>query len=175
MYNFTIKDKGADINAVVTRSLLALAGIASLLYHGHEYYWVNIIAAVLLFGAAIFVNRLLLQYNISVIVLLGLAAIIVLAATLFIPFAVLLVGYGLASKKICREPVVTISTAGVHITKAFGAVQHSFKEFNNIILKDNLLTLDFVNNHLLQLTVNQATPAVDEVAFNTFCARFIGV
>jgi hypothetical protein len=175
MYVFTIKDNGGSINAVVIRSLLALGGIASLLYHGHEYLYINIIAAVALFAAALFVNRLLTQYKIPVLVLMTAGAFFVLAATLFIPFAALLIAYGLLAKKLYTAPVVKIHSGGVHIIKPFGNTEHAWTEFNNIILKDNLLTLDFRNNTLLQLLVAEISYGTDEQSFNEFCSGFIGI
>ncbi len=175
MYSFTIKENGADTNVVVTRSLLALAGIASLLYHGHSYYLVNILAAILLFSAALFTSKLMFRYKITTLSLLLIAAVLVLAATLFIPFAALLILYGLLSKKIYREPVVNVNSAGVHITKVFGDETHPWTAFNNIILKDDLLTLDFINNKLLQLTVASSNHPMDEYSFNTFCSGYIGI
>ena len=175
MYTFTLKDNGADINVVVTRSLLALAGIASLLYYGHAYYYINILAAVLLFIAAFFVNRLLIQYKISTSLLLGIAAVIVLGATLFIPFAALLILYGLLAKKLYKVPTVNVNSEGVHITKVFGNTDYNWAEFNNIILKDNQLTLDFINNKLLQLSIADNSHTVDEYSFNIFCSGFIGI
>lgn len=175
MYTFTLKDNGADINVVVTRSLLALAGIASLLYYGHAYYYINILAAVILFIAAFFVNRLLIQYKISTSLLLGIAAVIVLGATLFIPFAALLILYGLLAKKLYKVPTVNVNSEGVHITKVFGNTDYNWAEFNNIILKDNLLTLDFINNKLLQLSISDNSHTVDEYSFNIFCSGFIGI
>jgi hypothetical protein len=175
MYSFTIKENGADTNVVVTRSLLALAGIASLLYHGHGYYIVNTLAAILLFGAALLTGRLMFRYKIATLSLLLMAAVLVLAATLFIPFALLLILYGLMSKKIYRNPVVNITSAGVHITKAFVDETHPWTAFNNIILKDDLLTLDFINNKLLQLTVVSSNHPMDEYSFNTFCSEYIGI
>jgi hypothetical protein len=175
MYTFTIKDTGTDINIVVTRSLLALSGIASLLYHGHAYYYINILASIILFIAAFFASRLLIQYKISTALLLGVAALMVFIATLFIPFAGLLILYGLLVKKIYQVPVVNVNSEGVHIIKAFGDTDHNWDEFNNIVLKDNLLTLDFTNNKLLQLTIADNSYTVDEYSFNIFCSGFIGV
>jgi hypothetical protein len=175
MYVFTIKDNGANINAVVVRSLLALAGIASLLYHGHSYNYINIIAAIILFASALFVNRLLMQFKLPALVVMAVAAAMVLSATLFIPFAVLLIAYGLLAKRLYASPVVNVNSHGVHITKPFGDAEHPWAEFNNIILKDNLLTLDFKNNTLLQLLISETSYGTDEQSFNDFCSGFIGL
>lgn len=175
VYVFTIKDNGANINAVVVRSLLALSGIASLMYRGHSSYYINIIAAFFLFVAALFVNRLLMRFKIPVWGVMFAAAAFVLSATLYIPFAVLLIAYGLGAKKMYTPPVVNIRSKGVYITKPFGNTEHAWTDFNNIILKDNLLTLDFKNNTLLQLMVAKTSYGTDEQSFNDFCSGFIGL
>jgi hypothetical protein len=46
--------------------------------------------------------------------------------------------------------------------------RYKWNEISNIILKDNILTLDFKNNKLIQGEIE--TP-VDEIAFNTFAKQ----
>ena len=176
MYTFSIKDNSPDINVAVTRSLLALAAVASLLYRNNQFYFINIAAAVTLIIAAVFINRLLkkLQFNTSL--LLGIAAIILFIATRSVPFAAILMLYGLLVKKIYKNPLVIVNTKGISITKMLGNTIHEWSEFNNIILKDNLLTLDFKNNKLLQLNIiEKSENRVDENSFNIFCSGFIGI
>ena len=48
--------------------------------------------------------------------------------------------------------------------------KYLWSDFNNIILKDDLLTLDFKNNKLLQKeTLEDDEPDADEDEFNTYC------
>lgn len=173
MYTFTIKDNSPDINIVVTRSLLALAAIASLLYRHIQFYFLNLFAAVTLLIAAIFISRLLSKLQFNTNVLLAIAALILFIATRSVPFALILVVSGFVVKKMYKKPLVTVNTKGVRIIKMLGDVVHEWDEFNNIILKDNLLTLDFKSNKLLQLNI--AENKVDENSFNTFCSGFIGI
>ena len=42
-------------------------------------------------------------------------------------------------------------------------------DLNNVILKDDLLTLDFKNNRLLQLLVTSTETDINEKEFNEFC------
>lgn len=173
MYTFNIKNSSPDIKIVVTRSLLALAGMASLLYRISQYYFINIIAALTLFTAAVFINSLLkkLQFNTSL--LLSIGAVILFTATHSIPFAVILVLVGWLIKKMYKEGVVNVNTKGVSITRMLGFTLHEWGELNNIILKDNLITFDFKNNKLLQLNITENN--IDENSFNTFCSGFIGI
>lgn len=176
MYTFSIKDNSPDINVVVTRSLLALAAIISLLYQNNQFYFINIAAAVTLIIAAIFINRLLKKSPFNTGILLGLAALILFIATRSIAFAAIMVLCGLLVKKIYKNPLVTVNSKGISITKMLGNPMHEWSEFNNIILKDNLLTLDFKNNKLLQLNLTEKTEnRVDENLFNTFCSGFIDI
>jgi hypothetical protein len=44
--------------------------------------------------------------------------------------------------------------------------RYKWNDFSNVVLKDNILTLDFKNNNLLQAEI--ATTNINEDAFNTF-------
>jgi len=47
-----------------------------------------------------------------------------------------------------------------------------WEEVDNLILKDNILTIDFKNNKLLQFTLNEAeNENLDEAAFNSFAQQ----
>ena len=173
MYTFSIKDNSPDINVAVTTSLLALAAVTSLLYQNNQFYFINIAAAIILIMAAVFIKRLLKKLQFNTTLLLSLAAVILFVATRSIPFAAILMLYGLLVKKIYKNPLVTVNTKGISITKMLGNPIHEWSEFNNIILKDSLLTLDFKNNKLLQLNIRENN--VDENCFNTFCSGYIGM
>lgn len=44
--------------------------------------------------------------------------------------------------------------------------KYEWDQFSNVVLKDNILTLDFTNNKLLQAEIERAN--INEEAFNTF-------
>jgi hypothetical protein len=48
----------------------------------------------------------------------------------------------------------------------FPGKKYQWNQFSNIVLKDNILTLDFKNNKLLQAEIT--TININEDAFNTF-------
>jgi hypothetical protein len=51
----------------------------------------------------------------------------------------------------------------------FPPKDYKWDEFSNVVLKDNLLTLDFKNNKLLQAEI--ATNNINEEAFNIFASE----
>jgi len=173
MYTFSIKDNGPDIKVLITRSLLVLGAIISLLYQNNQYYYINIIASLALFVMAVALNRIFLKFRPSIPLVLGVAAVILFIATRSIPFSALLVLFGLFLNKLNKNPVVYVNKEGVILKKILGSQLHPWSEFNNIILKDALLTLDFKNNKLLQLTISENDILIDENSFNTFCNGFI--
>jgi hypothetical protein len=175
MYTFTINDKDADINAAIARSLLALAAVTTLLYSSNLHYFINAATGVMLLAAAIFVKKLLLKLKGNTILLLLIAAILVLSVTRSFIFPLIMVVCGLLVKKLYVTPVITLTPQGVSITKMQGNQRHQWDEFTNIILKDNLLTLDFKSNKLLQLTISESDNKVDEYSFNNFCSGLAGV
>lgn len=47
----------------------------------------------------------------------------------------------------------------------------AWRDFNNVLLKDGILTLDFKNNRLFQKETADVTDAVDEYEFNEYCKK----
>ena len=169
MYTFLIKDNGPDLDIVITRAMLALAAIASIVYRSDEYYYLNVLASLLLFFLAIFIKMVLIKFRVSKMVLLSVSAIILLIATHSVAFAVILLIYGWLVKFLMRKPAIEFNNNGITIKKLFASSAYQWNEFSNIILKDHLLTLDFKNNRLIQVNVDDPKFIVDEIAFNEFC------
>jgi hypothetical protein len=47
----------------------------------------------------------------------------------------------------------------------------SWKELNNVILKDSILTIDLKNNKLIQQSIDEIKTSVNEKEFNEFCRQ----
>ena len=54
---------------------------------------------------------------------------------------------------------------------AFPKKTFQWDAFNNVILKDRILTLDFRNDHLMQSEIAGESYHIDEAAFNLFCRQ----
>jgi len=173
MYTFIIKEEGPDLDVIVTRSMLALAAIAALFFRTGAYFIINLFSAAILCFAAIFIKLILVKLNGNKIALLAVSACILFFATQSITFAALLLVYGYLAKYLNRQPIIQIEENGVTIMKLFSKTICSWAEFSNIVLKDNLLTLDFKNNKLIQVSMVEDQTPVDEHEFNEFCKRFI--
>jgi hypothetical protein len=55
------------------------------------------------------------------------------------------------------------------VINSFPKKRYSWDAFENIVLKDGLLTLDYKNNTLFQKQIESAVSKEDEAAFNVFC------
>jgi len=175
MYTFSIKDDGPDIKVLITRSLLALGAIISLLYQHNQFYLINIIASVVLFVMAVGINWIFLKFKLNISFVFCVAAVILFIATRSIPFSAMLVLFSVLLKMLKGNPKVYFNKEGVTIKKVFGSRLHTWSQFNNIILKDAVLTLDFKNNKILQLTISENDILIDENSFNTFCDGFLSI
>lgn len=69
-----------------------------------------------------------------------------------------------------QKPVVTINKDEITYP-AFFKKQFHWKELNNIILKDGLLSIDFKNNKLIQQLIDDTHLRIDEKEFNEFCRQ----
>ena len=173
MYNLIIKENGPELDLIITRAMLALAAIAAMVYRTDEYYYLNLLSAAILLITAVFTKFLLIKYKINYFVLLVGASAILFFATRSISFAVILLVYGFLVKFLYKGSSIVVTKEGVVIKKFFGSPLHHWNEFSNIILKDNLLTLDFKNNKLIQVNIDETKVNIDENAFNKFCNDFI--
>jgi len=173
MYTFIIKEEGPDIDVIITRSLLALAAVASLFFCTGTYFIINLFAAVTVLFTAVFIKVLLVKLRSNKMVLLLFSAILLFIATHSITFPVILLVYGYLAKFLKKKPVILLAENGVTIKKLFSNTTFNWSEFSNVVLKDNLLTLDFKNNKLIQVAVDEMHTSPDEQAFNEFCVSCI--
>lgn len=67
-----------------------------------------------------------------------------------------------ANKQIC------FNTKEIITTTLFGKA-YQWNSLQNVVLKDGLLTMDFKNNKLLQVLINQEINPEQEQEFNDFC------
>ena len=75
-----------------------------------------------------------------------------------------------------KDLTITISSNDL-IIDGFLKKDHQWKEFNNVVIKDGLLTLDFINNKVFQVepewdkTQIKKTYPEFEKEFNEFCRQ----
>lgn len=170
MYTFHIKDDGPDIDIIVTRALLTIAAVASYVYRTADLFYLNILAAVLLILIALFVKTILLKFNISRLIVLSVASVILIIATRSIIFGTILLIYGSVVNHFYKKPFIQLNKDGIIIKKLWNAPVQPWTALNNVILKDNLLTIDFINNKLYQILIEEDIDEIGEKAFNAFCA-----
>ena len=88
---------------------------------------------------------------------------------LFIPFALM----GLFERQ-AKMPLEAGFTDHEIVINTLIRRRYKWSEFNNIILKDDLLTLDFKNNRLLQRETIDEEGDADEDEFNVYCREKLG-
>ena len=57
------------------------------------------------------------------------------------------------------------------VFNTFPKKKYNWTDFNNIIIKDGIITIDFKNNKLLQKEIQSGATAQDELDFNEFCTN----
>ena len=172
MFSIPLKNNSREIDIVITRSLLALAGIAALVYTTGNYIIINLVAGIMLLAAALIIDYLFNIIKVKKMLLLTIAAVLLFIATHSFGFAFVLLLVGILSSLLDIKPLITFDANGVSIQRALGIKNYPWSQFNNIILKDDLLTLDFKNNQLLQLAPD-STANINEQSFNEFCKKYL--
>jgi uncharacterized YccA/Bax inhibitor family protein len=68
-----------------------------------------------------------------------------------------------------KRTTVLFSLQGIELTRVFKTIIFPWSAMDNVILKDNILTIDFKTNKLIQVEVANQGTVIDETAFNRFC------
>ena len=115
-------------------------------------------------------NRKARHYWIDI--LLSCFGIILLMAGSWLPSMLVLL-MALLGYLIRRKQYIEFSDSGVKVHMVW-VKKYEWKEFNAVMLKDGMLTLDFTNNKLFQQAICSGDPAtVEEDRFNIDCAKKI--
>ncbi|MES2893814.1 MAG: hypothetical protein V4725_17470 [Bacteroidota bacterium] len=173
MYIFHIKNEGPQLDILVTRALLGLSAFACIFFGNLSYRFIDYLLAAILLLLAVGIRGLIFIYRINRVVVLVFAALLLFIGTGSVFFAAILLLYGILIKFFYPKNVVEVGEEGVLINKSFSNSVVPWSELNNLVLKDNLLTLDFNNNKLLQLSTLESQPPIAAEEFNGFCKMFL--
>ena len=173
MYTLHIKENRPQLEITLFRALLAFAALTSLVLKTNSNYLINVVAALLLFCSAVFIEFLLVKLSIRKFVLLIVASIIILVATHSILYSLIFLIVGLLSSNFNQSSQIFISRDLIQLKKGFLKNTYHWNEFSNIILKDELITMDFINNRLIQLMIDEKATKINEAEFNQFCSGLL--
>jgi hypothetical protein len=170
MYSFKIKADASDIDIPAVRSLLVFAAFIIAISRNNHTYAVNIVACIILIMAAFVAELILVKYRIHTLVVVGMASLLLALCTFNIIFPVIMMAIAFILRYLYVPPIIQAEEKGIRIKKTFSNKAYDWALFNQVIVKDGLLTLDFKNNNLLQVELNETT---NEESFNAFCAQKI--
>jgi hypothetical protein len=171
MFTFVLKENKTGLEILITRILLALAGIVVLLYANEINYTIKIAAAITLLLGSYFVQIIAKKFKITHIAVLLIATGVLWIGTHSFIFAGILFCYAVLLNFLQKKPEVIIDKNKIVLKKIFKDDVFEWAAFTNIILKDGLLTLDFTDNKLLQLNIDDHKTTVNESLFNSFCSE----
>lgn len=74
----------------------------------------------------------------------------------------------LAERQVKFPQEIAFNEDGI-IVNSFPRKEFGWKDLNNVVLKDNILTIDFKNNKLIQKQIESDASKQEELEFNEFC------
>ncbi len=168
-FEITLKTNRSEIEIVTTRALLAVAAVASFVYAGEENYYLSIGVGIVLVGLSFYLKTFLNRFKVNRLLLLCFASVLTYITTGTIAFAAVLLVHGLFFELLKKKVWVQIDADAVTVHNIISNKAHNWTSIQNLILKDDILTIDFNNDRLLQSEIIQSKPAIDESTFNKFC------
>ena len=70
-----------------------------------------------------------------------------------------------------KSTTVIFLDGEIQMTRVFKTAIFPWTEMDNVILKDNVLTLDFKTNKIMQVEIVEQSRVIDETEFNLFCNK----
>jgi len=179
VYQYVVTLKNTNRRYTDTFSLLLLF-ISALLFLREQYFSDNIKIAYLFGGLAIVViaGRNIYQQKKNGSIVYYSSALFIAAIAwvtmpylpwLFLPFALM----GLFERQAKMPLEVGFTDTEIAINTLIRR-RYKWTDFNNIILKDDLLTLDFKSNRLLQRETIDEEGDAEEDEFNAYCRERLG-
>ena len=175
MFTFKIKENEKVLEIVVSRALLLLSALACLTVKNSIPTSVHVFFALIFISIALFMKKILANGKIGFLTLLFVIGILLAVVTGSIISGVILFAPGLILKLIYKQPTITFSVDTIVIKKTLLTTEYGWHQCSHVVLKDDLLTLDFSNNKMLQLYIDNVKNDIDEIAFNQFSATHINL
>ena len=146
-----------------------LAAIAIFFFHPQSMHQWSVWIEVLLLLMAVMMKTIMDKLKLGDRPLLIGVAVFLLLGTFSIVFSLAMLAVGFGAKLLYRQPTISVDEQSISRKKITGTKRYQWRQFENIILKDNLLTLDFRNNKVLQLEIMDQAQPTDESRFKQFC------
>jgi hypothetical protein len=89
----------------------------------------------------------------------------------WLPFVAVTVIIIFALRVLKTKSTATFTAENVQIKRSLFTKQYPWAVLENVVLKDNLLSVDLKNNHLIQLELAAESTSTNEAAFNQFCRQ----
>ncbi len=96
-----------------------------------------------------------------------------LALAAWLPAVIISIAIIFAFFILQKRSTAIFSAENIIINKSLFKKMYSWTAIQNVVLKDNLLSVDFKNNHLLQVELAADNKARDENFFNEFCRQLL--
>jgi hypothetical protein len=171
MYTFIINETAQKMSTSINRALLFLAAFACFITIPLFSTFLNSTLGILLIIAAFTFQIAQAKYRNWNIIIMTIGACFLFIVTNSFFIALLFFGSSKIVKMMYKIPSIVFTENNICVKKTGSIKTYQWAACNNIIYKDGLLTIDFKNNHLLQLPVNIAAIEFEATSFNEFCSK----
>jgi hypothetical protein len=176
VYQYIVTLQNKNRKLIDTFSLLLILA-SSLLFLG-QYFIASDKPLILLIGALVLMGissfnayqSIKLQQPVHYNFLLLMAALVWFTMPFYPWLGALFLVLGLIEKQAKKNLEIGFHYNQI-VFNSFPRKQYAWKDFSNIVLKDNLLTLDFANNKLFQRETIDEEGDAEEEEFNAYCSK----
>jgi hypothetical protein len=130
---------------------------------------VIILAAYFILTAVFFLLKRKFKLPVYHLTVFGVMIVFWLLQTAWLPAIICTAAIIFAYKILKTKSTAVFSIQNITLTKLLFKKIYNWAAIENVVLKDNLLSIDFKNNQLIQVEIANESAPVDEKNFNQFC------
>jgi hypothetical protein len=130
---------------------------------------VIVIAVYCIVTAVFFLLKTKFKLSVYQSLVFGLMIVFWLTQAAWLPAIICIAAIVFAYKILKTKSTAVFSTQNITLTKSLFKKVYNWAVIENVVLKDNLLSVDFKNNQLIQVEIANESAPVDEKNFNQFC------
>ncbi len=165
MYTFHARPEKGNISFIVVRIVLAIVATVAFL-QASRWGILAILTGLALLAFSYYIGKLAKKIPLPYILTGTILVLCILTQTIY--FLLLILLYWLLHLFIKKETVITIDNEGILLVKPLNKARYSWRQVDFVILKDGLLTIQFINNRFFQREVVWENASYTENDCNIF-------
>lgn len=170
-FSFHIVGQKAALQVIFLRAILFLAALGSIFFDAYRSRFIVLFGVLILLLISVFIKVLIARLGARLYLFFIFISLFLFALNQSIIFSILLLIFYFLSTFFYRKTALDLDENALSIPGPFGSRRVIWRDLENVVFKDGLITVDFKSNRVLQLSAEPVDCDFDSALFNEFCQK----